>query len=585
MKLLKLIFKNIRWYHGIMIVLILGLTFVQVWCNMTLTDDMQELIEAIYLAHYGLGGTDEIWSAALWMVAWAAFSMLAQAGVAIMAALVSAGMVSSIRRKLNEKITNLSMEDIKRFQTSSLITRVTNDVQMIQNMTVIMMAMVFSAPITLVWGIAKIGDVSWELSYVPAIGITFMVVALAVSMSFVIPKFGKQQKLLDRVNGITRENLNGIRVVRAYNAEEYQNAKFDKANTDLMKVGLFTGRIMNLMNPIMMITMNGITLGIYWLGASLVNSGSVEYSPLVQFVMLATQIMMAFVMILFMLVFAPRALVSAKRIDEVMSCESKIKDPEEESPILDENRGSVEFENVTFGYPDGDAPVIHNVTFKANKGQTIAFIGTTGCGKSTLVQLSARLYDVSFGQVKIDGVNVKNLKQSTLRSLIGYVPQRGVLFSGTVASNIKFGNPELSDEKMKKAAEVSCAAPFISEMDGQYEAKIAQGGTNVSGGQRQRLCIARAIANDPEFLVFDDSFSALDFKTDKQVRENLKNEYPNATKMIVAQRVGTIMDADIIVCLKDGQVVGTGAHRELLDNCDEYREIALSQLSKEELGL
>ena len=409
-----------------------------------------------------------------------------------------------------------------------------------------------------------------------------LVVCIAAVMLLVMPKFRLMQKLTDRLNGVTRENLTGIRVVRAYNAEDYQQNKFEKANTEFTGTQLFTGRLLALMSPIMMLVMNGLTLAIYWIGASLMNAGEIEYQTIVSFMTLASQVIMAFLMMLMMFILLPRASVAAKRINEVLETELSVKDPETETPVKE--CGTVEFRDVSFRYPDADADVFEHISFRAEKGQTIAFIGSTGSGKSTLINLVPRFYDATEGEVLVDGVNVKELKQSTLRDKIGYVPQKGVLFSGTVAENIAFGG-KADRQEIEEAAKIAEADGFIGEMENGYDSPIAQGGKNVSGGQKQRLSIARAVATRPEIMIFDDSFSALDYRTDKQVRANLKEHLAGVTNLIVAQRIGTIMDADKIIVLDKGKAVGEGTHRELLENCDVYREIALSQLSKEELGL
>ena len=379
--------------------------------------------------------------------------------------------------------------------------------------------------------------------------------------------------------------MTGIRVVRAFNAEDYQEQKFLKANGNLTKSQLFTGRMLSLMSPVMMIIMNGLTLSVYWIGATLMQNGSttLNYASVSAFSSLATQIVMAFMMLLMMFILWPRASVSAKRINEVLQTQNSILDPENEKKTTEV--GTVEFKDVSFRYPDAEADILEHISFRANKGDTVAFIGSTGSGKSTLVNLVTRLYDCTEGEVLVDGVNVKELRQKTLRSKIGFVPQKGVLFSGTVFSNIGFGRDSLTKEQCDRALRIACADEFVAKMEGGQEAPIAQGGTNVSGGQRQRLCIARAIAIEPEIFVFDDSFSALDFKTDRTVRDNLAREEKEATKLIVAQRIGTIMDADLILVLQEGKVVGQGRHKELLQTCPVYRDIALSQLSKEELGI
>ena len=412
-----------------------------------------------------------------------------------------------------------------------------------------------------------------------AVAVIVLVVCIAAVMLLVMPKFRLMQKLTDRLNGVTRENLTGIRVVRAYNAEDYQQNKFEKANTEFTGTQLFTGRLLALMSPIMMLVMNGLTLAIYWIGASLMNAGEIEYQTIVSFMTLASQVIMAFLMMLMMFILLPRASVAAKRINEVLETELSVKDPETETPVKE--CGTVEFRDVSFRYPDADADVFEHISFRAEKGQTIAFIGSTGSGKSTLINLVPRFYDATEGEVLVDGVNVKELKQSTLRDKIGYVPQKGVLFSGTVAENIAFGG-KADRQEIEEAAKIAEADGFIGEMENGYDSPIAQGGKNVSGGQKQRLSIARAVATRPEIMIFDDSFSALDYRTDKQVRANLKEHLAGVTNLIVAQRIGTIMDADKIIVLDHGAVAGIGTHEQLLESCPLYREIHYSQYEKEE---
>ena len=446
-----------------------------------------------------------------------------------------------------------------------------------------MMRMVFAAPVTAIWAICKIQSASWQLTTATAVAIVVLVIALTILVVTVLPKFKVAQKYVDKLNGITRENLNGIRVVRAYNAEQYQEDKFKKANDDLTKLNLFSGRILGLLSPIIVIVMDGVTLSMYWIGAYLINGGTLAYNEVSSYTMLVTQIIMAFMMLLMMFVMLPRASVSAKRINEVLDTKPSIVDPA--NPIVPEKLGTIEFNDVSFSYPDSEENILEHISFKAKQGDTIAIIGPTGCGKSTLVQLLDRLYDATEGEVKVDGINVKEMSQTELHSRIGYVPQKGVLFSGTVKSNIGFGLKEIDDEIIKNSAKIACADEFIENMEDKYDAKIAQGGTNVSGGQRQRLCIARAVATRPEIFVFDDSFSALDFKTDLKVRQNLKESQKDATKVIVAQRIGTVMDANLILVLEKGKLVGKRTHKELLQTCKLYKDIALSQLSKEELSL
>lgn len=620
-------FKRFRPIDWVFLVLIVGLTILQVWCTMMMVDYMADLIEVImylsyqgdpsglgeeFLAIYNSFGSwealiaaaqsipglsemlptlqaiasatvSDIWVAGGMMLLVVASSTATQVIVSILASAIAAHFATSVRSDINNKVSQFGLQEINKFSTASLVTRSTNDIEQVQMTMLLMMRMVFAAPVTAIWAICKIESASWQLTVAVAVAIALLVAGLALIMAAVLPKFKVSQRYIDRINGITRENLSGIRVVHAYNAEGYQEEKFKKANNDLTKLNLFTGRVIGLISPIMVILMDGITLAIYWLGAILINEGTMNYAEISSFTMLATQIIMSFMMLLMMFVMWPRASVSAKRLNEVLDTKPSIVDPA--NPVAPEKLGTVEFKDVTFYYPDGEEPALSSISFKANKGDTIAIIGPTGCGKTTLVNLLPRLYDTSEGEVLIDGVNVKEYTQHELRSRIGFVPQRGLLFSGTVRSNIAFGEKEISDEEVKEAAKIACADGFIVDMEGEYDAPIAQGGTNVSGGQRQRLCIARAVATKPEIYVFDDSFSALDFKTDLQVRTNIKEHAAGATRIIVAQRIGTIMDADLILVLNEGKVVGAGKHQELLRNCPEYRDIALSQLSKEELGL
>ena len=527
--------------------------------------------------------TGDIWAAAGWMIL-VAFGMVAvQAIISVFASYVASRTATRIRNELNLKVTSFSLAEVNHFSTASLITRTTNDVQQYQFALLLILRMFFSAPITAIWAVFKIQSVSWKLMIPTIIGIFILVFVLVFMLVLVMPKFKKVQKLLDRLNGITRENLTGIRVVRAYEAQTYQEDKFVKANEELTNTQLFTGRSFAIVSPLITFIMNGISLAVYWVGAYLVNDGGTTYPEILSMMMLSTQIIMAFMMVLMMFFMIPRASVSAKRILEVLDTQNSIIDPETEKETTEV--GSVEFRNVSFAYPDASDNTLEGISFSVKKGETLAFIGETGSGKSTLLNLVARLYDASQGEVLVDGVNVKEMKQKTLRSRLGFVPQKGLLFKGSVNSNIRFGNQNLTQEEIQNACQLAEADSFIQEMDGQYEAKIAQGGSNVSGGQKQRLCIARAIAKKPEILLFDDSFSALDFKTDRKVRDNLKESQKEVTKLIVAQRIGTIMDADLILVLSEGKMAGYGTHKELLENCAIYRDIALSQLSKEELGL
>lgn len=622
------LYKKLRPVDWILLVVLVGLTVLQVYCTMTLADFVQDIIKSITFLGYknnpaglpaelmplynalgdwsnftaeslgalGITGesaemllsiagttTGDIWYHGGMMLLVAAGSMLCQISVGLIASFVSSNHSANIRSAIYKKVDGFSIFEREKFSTPSLITRTTNDVQQVQMANILMLRMAVAAPITAIWAVCKIQAASMQLTIATAVAVVFLIIFLMLLMIFVMPKFKIMQKLVDGLNGVSRENLTGLRVVRAYNAEEYQEKKFGEANEKITKTQLFTSRMMSLLSPIMMLIMNGITLAIYWLGATLINAGELDLATMTAFTMLASQIIMSFMMLMFMFVLMPRAQVSASRINQVLETKSSIAEPETDAERTEE--GTLEFKNVSFAYPDSELPVIKNISFKAQKGDTVAFIGSTGSGKSTLVNLVPRFFDVTEGQILVDGADVKTIKQKTLRKLIGYVPQKGVLFTGTVRENIAFGNPEISDNEVVAAAKAAEADGFIMQMEKGYDSEISQGGKNVSGGQKQRLSIARAIAVKPEFLIFDDSFSALDYKTDKKVRENLKKIAEGATKLIVAQRIGTIMDANRIVVLDKGEAVGIGTHKDLLESCEVYREIALSQLSKEELGI
>lgn len=624
-KLLKR-FRKIDW---LFLTVIIGLTVLQVYCTMKMTDYSSSLISAInylnlhdnpeklgqemYAAFMGSGGdwvsfytalersglaseeslsfiasirdasVGNVWREGGFMLLVAFGGTLCSAAVAVLASAINASFITNLRHEINEKVSHFSLDEMNRFSTASLVTRSTNDIEQITMAFLIIMRMAFSAPITAIWAFCKINATSASLTWVTIIAVLALVIGLSILIIVVMPKFRISQKLIDRLNLVTRENLNGVRVIRAYNAEDYQTKKFKEANDNLTNTNLFTFRAMGLLNPFMMIIMDGVSLAMYWLGATLINAGEVDYATVSAFMMLSTQIVMAFMTLLFLFVFLPRAQVAAKRVNEVLETKSTILDPE--VAIEPKEKGTIEFKDVSFAYPDAEKAIIEHVSFSAKAGDVVAIVGSTGCGKSSLINLIARLYDVTEGEVLIDGVNVKDQKQYTMRKKIGFVPQKGVLFSGTVKSNIMLGNPSLTKKEVENAAKIACADDFIREMEKGYDSEIAQGGTNVSGGQRQRLCIARAVAMNPEIFVFDDSFSALDFKTDLSVRENLKNVFPLVTKVIVAQRIGTIMDADLILVMENGHVIDQGKHQELLRRCETYRSIALSQLSKEELGL
>lgn len=578
------LYKNLRASDCILIVLIVGITVLQVFLTIQLTDQISAIVGAIQCVSEKLPGWDtgDIWREGGIMLAYAVGSALCLAATGVTASHVASRLSATLRNEVYKKTESFSIAEINKFSTASLITRTTNDIQQIHMANLLVLRMLIYAPIMAIWAICKINASSWQLTSATVVTVVVLVICILAIMLTVLPKFKLMQKLTDKLNGVTRENLTGIRVVRAYNAEKYQENKFEKANKEITGTQLFTGRIMALMNPLMMLAMNGLTLAIYWIGASLMNAGEIEYQTIVAFMTLASQVIMAFLMLLMMFVLLPRAQVAAKRINEVLSTPLTISDPAEEKPLTEE--GTVEFRDVSFRYPDADADVFEHISFRAEKGQTVAFIGSTGSGKSTLINLIPRFYDATEGEVLVDGVSVKDIKQSTLRDKIGYVPQKGILFTGTVSENIAFGG-KADRAEIEAAARIAEADGFISEMENGYDSPISQGGKNVSGGQKQRLAIARAVAQKPEIMIFDDSFSALDYKTDRKVRENLKNSLEGVTNLIVAQRIGTIMDADKIIVLDNGKAVGEGTHRELLETCPVYRDIALSQLSKEELGL
>ena len=494
----------------------------------------------------------------------------------------------NIRSKVFNKIQDFSMQEIKNFSTASLITRTTNDVIHVQMTLAMGMQVMIKAPILAVWAIIKILGKSWQWSLATAGAVLILFLLVVIITVFAIPRFKIIQKQTDELNKVSRENLLGTRVVRAYNAEKYEEDRFEKVNNNLTNTNLHVSRIMALLGPTMSLVMGGLSLAIYWIGAVLINNAGqmdrlVIFSDMVVFSQYAIQVVMAFIMLCMIFIILPRASVSAKRINEVLDTFVMGKDGTgvQESKKI---KGEVEFKNVSFKYPDADEYVLNNVSFKAKKGSTVAFIGSTGSGKSTLINLACRFYDCTDGEILIDGVNVKDYKISDLNNKIGYVPQRAVIFKGSIKSNLTLGsNQDFSEQQIKNAVKIAQATEFVESKDKQYDSVVTQGGSNLSGGQKQRLAIARAVLKNPEIYIFDDSFSALDYKTDLALRKALKEHCGNATKLIVAQRIGTIKDADLIIVLDEGNVVGMGTHKELLEKCNVYKEIALSQLSKEEL--
>lgn len=565
------------------------LIVASVWLELKLPDFMQEITADIALAVTGTADMGDIWFQGFKMLACAMGSMLVTVATSFFASRIAANSSKSLRARLFEKVESFSMEEINRFQTASLITRSTNDINQVQMVIVMGMQVIIKAPILAVCAIGKIIDKSWQWSTITVTAVTIMLILITVVIVVALPKFRIIQSLNDNLNRIMRENLTGIRVVRAYNAEKYQTDKFDVANHEITDTHLFTGKIMAAMGPIMMLVMNGLNLAVYWVGVYLINDAPLEnkitmFADMVTYSAYAMQVVMAFTMISVIFVFIPRASVAAKRIYEVLETTATINDGTFDGKT--EISGKVEFKDVCFRYPDAAEDVLSNITFTAEPGETVAFIGATGSGKSSLINLVPRFYDVSSGEILVDGVNVKEFTKYNLRNRIGYVSQKTVIFTGSVAENIGYGdngNGAATKEDIELAAQIAQAKEFIDNLDGGLDARLSQGGTNVSGGQKQRISIARAISRKPEIFIFDDSFSALDYRTDRVLREELEKKTKGVTKLIVAQRIGTIINADKIIVLDEGEVVGMGTHKELLANCEVYKEIAYSQLSKEEL--
>ena len=564
-----------------------GLVVLQVWLELTMPDYTAEITRLVVS---GGNTLRPILVAGGKMLACAAGSLASAIAVGFFAAKISASFACRLRSRIFDKVQSFSMEEINRFSTASLITRSTNDVTQVQMLIVIGMQVMIKAPVMAVWAVVKILGKSWEWSVVVAAAVGLLVLTILVVVFFAVPKFKKIQTLTDNLNNVTRENLTGVRVVRAYNAEAYQEKKFDFANAELSGNYLFVGRVMSIMNPIMNVIMSGMSLAIYWIGAVLIKDAEIMlrpalYGDMTSFMAYGMQVVMSFIMLIMVFMIMPRSLVSARRINEVLCLNPSVTNPDTPVAAPENVKGEVEFKNVSFKYPDAEEYVITDISFKANKGDTVAFIGSTGSGKSTLINLVPRFYDVTDGEVLVDGVNVKDYRLEDLHRKLGYVPQRGVLFSGTVDSNVNYGYgaEERAEADVIRAVEIAQGKDFVEKMDGKYSAPIAQGGTNVSGGQKQRLSIARAVVRNPEIFIFDDSFSALDYKTDRVLRSAIKNETGDSTRLIVAQRIGTILDADKILVLDEGKVVGQGTHSELMENCEVYRQIAYSQLSKEEL--
>ena len=514
----------------------------------------------------------------------ALISLVATVAVGFLGARVAAALGRDLRGNVFKKVVNFSNTELDKFSTASLITRTTNDIQQIQMFTVMLLRIVFYAPILGIGGVIKVLGTDTSMAWIIAVAVVAILSLVSVLFGIAIPKFKAVQKLVDKVNLVMREILTGMLVIRAFSTQKHEEERFDKANKDLTKTTLFVNRVMATMMPLMMLIMNAITILIVWSGAHSVDAGTMQVGDMMAFIQYTMQIIMSFLMISMISMMLPRASVSAGRIEEVLQTDCAIKEPVRAKSFEQKQKGVIEFKNVAFKYPNAEEDVLSGINFTAKPGQTTAFIGSTGSGKTTLINLIPRFYDVTQGEILIDGVNIKEVSQHDLREKIGYVPQKGVLFSGTIESNLRYGKQEASEEELKKAAEIAQAMDFISAKPDGFDTEIAQGGTNVSGGQKQRLSIARAIAKDPEIYIFDDSFSALDFKTDVALRKALKQETAQSTVLIVAQRISTIIHADQIIVLDEGRIVGTGTHEELLKNCEVYEQIALSQLSKEELA-
>ncbi|MGI6052444.1 MAG: ABC transporter ATP-binding protein [Bilifractor sp.] len=559
---------------------------IQVWLDLKLPDYMSEITTLVETEGSAMS---DILSAGWGMLACAIGSMAASIVTGYFAAKTAAGLSRTLRELVYNKALDFSMQEVHKFSADSLLNRTTNDVTQIQTLVSMGLQAIIKAPILAVWAIVKISGKSWEWTLATAIAVIILIIVLGITLVIAVPRFQKVQKLNDKLNTVTREQVSGIRVVRAYNAEQYQEDKFDKQNEVITTNNTIANRVMALMSPTMTLLNSGLTLAVYWIGAYLIDAADAMdkltiFSDMVVFSNYAMQIIMAFMLLNMIFILLPRAQVSANRIVEVLDTPVSIKDAEE--TVTSDQTGTIEFRDVSFRYPEAGGDVLEHVSFKVNKGETCALIGATGSGKTTAVNLIPRFYDVSEGEVLVDGINVKEYRQKDLRNKIGYCSQKAKLFSGTVKSNILFGEngrPAGTDEDVKNALAVSKADEFVDKMRGGADAAIAQNGTNVSGGQKQRISIARAVARKPEIFIFDDSFSALDYKTDREVRRQLSEKTADATKIIVAQRISTIRDADQILVLEHGKIVGKGTHDELMKDCKVYQEIALSQLSKEEL--
>lgn len=580
--------KKLTWKDFILAAVAFVFIIVQVWLSLTMPDYMSEITKLVQTKGSKM---NDILIAGGKMLACALGSLLAAVCTSICASKISSNFSANLRGQVFHKVQSFSMEEIGNFSTASLITRSTNDITQVQMLIVMGLEVLLKAPIMAVWALCKISTKNWQWTASTGVAVVVLLNFVCVCVAVALPKFKKLQSLTDNLNRVTRENLTGLNVVRAYNAEGYQQKKFNDANDELTKTQLFANRTMGTMMPGIQMVMNGLMLAIYWIGAYLISNAQMFdkltiFSDMIVFTQYAMQVVMSFMMLVMIFVLLPRASVSAKRINEVLDMPLSIKDGTKENGI-DGKKGEVEFRNVSFCYPDAEKDVIEDISFTAHKGETIAFIGSTGCGKSTVINMIPRFYDATKGEVLVDGVNVKEYTQKALRNKIGYVSQKAVLFTGSIKSNVAYGDngtKGFTDDVVKQAIETAQAKEFVDKTEGGVDAFVAQGGSNFSGGQKQRLSIARAICRHPEILIFDDSFSALDYKTDRVLRDTLRKTCADATRFIVAQRIGTIRDADKIIVLDDGKIAGMGKHNELMETCEVYRQIAYSQLSKEELA-
>lgn len=577
------LFKYLRKKDWLYIFISLCFIVCQVWLDLKIPDYVSEITRLIQTPDSALG---DVLVVGMKMLACALLSMAAMFVVGYFVAVVAAGLSKRLREAVYDKVISFSMEEMGKFSTASLITRSTNDISQVQMVIAIGLQASVRAPIMAVWAITKIINKNLAWSAATGVAVAFLLVLITILFVLVVPGFRKIQSLTDNINRVARENLSGVRVVRAYNAEKYQEDKFAKANEELTSVNLFTQKMMAIMMPAMTLISSGLTLSIYWIGVYLIDKAELTekiglFSDMIVFSSYAMQVIMSFMMLTFTFIILPRAIVSSKRINEVLDTKNRIMDGEGCENTTE--TGTVEFRNVSFHYPDAADDMISDISFKANKGEMVAFIGATGSGKTTLINLIPRFYDATGGEVLVDGVNVKKYKLSELRKKIGYAPQKALLFSGTVEENVCYGADTPDSERLNEALEISQAKEFVEKLTDNVKSKISQGAVNVSGGQKQRLSIARSLYNKPEILIFDDSFSALDYRTDKILRKELRERSKGSTSLIVAQRIGTIMEADLIIVLEEGRIVGQGKHKELLKSCPIYKEIAMSQLSEEEL--